>query len=62
MNVVSQNYFTPNVLAQKENEIGLFSGSLILDYQLAFKIKGREYIWLVKKVESLNSPCTNESQ
>ena len=24
MNVVSQNYFTPNVLAQKDNEIDLF--------------------------------------
>ena len=62
MNVVSQITLHQHFLAQKENEIGLIFGSLILDYQLAFKIKGREYIWLVKKVESLNSPCTNESQ
>ena len=36
--------------------------SIILDYQLAFKIEGQEYNWLGKKVRILNSPCTNESQ
>ena len=50
------------IVGTKENEIGLFFCSLILDYQLAFKIKGQEYNWLQKKVGSLNSPCTNESQ